>query len=70
MSNNIKISLAATVAILLFVAFNTFYTVNQADQAIVLQFGEPKRVIKTPGLKMKVPFIQNVVFYDVRLLKP
>ena len=50
------------------VLFNAFYTVGQAEQAIVLQFGEPMRMIQTPGLKMKTPFIQNVVFYDKRLL--
>jgi len=44
------------------------YIVTQIEQAIVLQFGEPIRVIKEPGLKFKIPFIQNVVYYDTRLL--
>lgn len=44
------------------------YVVNQAEQAIVLQFGEPVRLIKDAGLKVKIPFIQKVVFYDTRLL--
>lgn len=44
------------------------YVVNQAEQAIVLQFGEPVRLVKDPGLKIKIPFIQNVVLYDKRLL--
>jgi membrane protease subunit HflC len=44
------------------------YVVNQTEQAIVLQFGEPVRVVKDAGLKFKVPFIQNVVYYDNRLL--
>jgi len=44
------------------------YIVYQSEQAIVLQFGEPIRVVREPGLKFKVPFVQNVVFYDARLL--
>jgi len=44
------------------------YVVNQYEQAIVLQFGEPVRVVQEPGLKSKIPFIQNVVYYDTRLL--
>ena len=54
--------------ILLFVAFQSFYIVMQPEQAIVLQFGDPVRLVQEPGLKFKVPFIQNVVFYDKRLL--
>lgn len=44
------------------------YIVYQPEQAIVLQFGEPVRWVKEPGLKFKVPLIQKVVFYDTRLL--
>lgn len=47
---------------------SSVYVVNQAEQAIVLQFGEPVRLVKEPGLKVKIPFIQKVVFYDTRLL--
>ncbi len=57
------------VAALMFVlVFASVYVVNQTEQAIVLQFGEPVRVVKNAGLKFKIPFIQNVVFYDTRLL--
>ena len=44
------------------------FTVHQKDQAIVLQFGEPRVVVKEPGLHFKIPFIQNVVFFDKRIL--
>ncbi|MDP7182609.1 MAG: protease modulator HflC, partial [Alphaproteobacteria bacterium] len=44
------------------------FTINQAEQALVLQFGDPKRVITEPGLKMKLPFIQEVARYDKRVL--
>ncbi len=68
MTDKAKIYIAAFAAAVIFVAANAFYIVNQAEQAIVLQFGEPVRLIKEPGLKVKIPFIQNVVFYDTRLL--
>ncbi len=48
--------------------WNSAYIVYQPEQAIVLQFGEPVRWVKEPGLKFKIPMIQNVVFYDTRLL--
>jgi len=51
-----------------FVAYLSFFVVKEINQAIVLQFGDPKRVIAEPGLKVKIPFIQNVVFLDRRIL--
>ena len=50
------------------VAYLSFFTVKEINQAIVLQFGNPKRVLAEPGLKVKIPFIQNVVFLDRRIL--
>lgn len=61
----LAIGLAVLVVVFL---LQSFYVVSQVEQAIVLQFGEPVRVIKEPGLKIKTPFIQNVVYYDTRLL--
>ncbi len=46
----------------------SLFIVKEINQAIVLQFGDPKRIIKTPGLQVKIPFIQNVVFLDRRIL--
>ena len=60
--------LAVVLAVLTTLASSALFTVNEMQQALVLQFGEPKRVIQTPGLKLKVPFIQNVVMFDKRLL--
>ena len=51
-----------------FVVYLSFFTVKEINQAIVLQFGDPKRVIAEPGLQVKIPFIQNVVFIDRRIL--
>ena len=68
MSNNVKIFFIGIILVLVFVAANSLYVVSQTEQAIVLQFGDPVRVVKEPGLKAKIPFIQKVVFYDNRLL--
>jgi modulator of FtsH protease HflC len=50
------------------VAYLTLFTVEQTKQALVLEFGQPKRVISDPGLHYKIPFIQNVEFLDKRIL--
>ena len=55
-------------AIALFGAYSAAFVVNQTQQALVLQFGEPKRTIQDPGLKFKLPFIQEAVFYERRVL--
>lgn len=47
---------------------NLFFVVDQTQQAIVLQFGESRRIEKEPGLHIKIPFIQNVLYFDNRLL--
>jgi modulator of FtsH protease HflC len=54
--------------VLAIIASMTLFTVNQAQQALVLQFGEPIRVINTPGLKAKLPFVQNVIYFERRIL--
>ena len=50
------------------VAASAVFTVHQTQQALILQFGNPIRVIKSPGLHVKIPFIQNAEFYDSRIL--
>lgn len=54
--------------IALVAAFNSFFIVTEMDQALVLQFGQPVRTERTPGLKFKVPFVQQVVSFDRRIL--
>jgi membrane protease subunit HflC len=49
-------------------AFFSIFVVKEVNQAIVLQFGDPKKIITKPGLNFKLPFIQNVVFLDKRIL--
>ena len=55
-------------ALLIVATFSALFTVNQTQQALVLQFGEPKRTIQDPGLAFKLPFIQDVIYYEKRVL--
>ncbi len=59
---------AAIIGIIVLLGFTSLFIVTQVEQALVLQFGEPIRTIQSPGLQMKIPLIQNVIFYDKRLL--
>ena len=54
--------------ILLMLLSGALFTVHQTQQALVLQFGEPKRVITQPGLHFKAPIVQDVFYYDSRIL--
>ena len=58
----------AVAALLLAGVSGSLFTVNQTQQALVLQFGEPKRTIQEPGLAFKLPFIQDVTYYEKRVL--
>ena len=49
-------------------AYMSVFTVTQTDQALVLQLGEHKRTVKQPGLHFKLPFVQNVIYLDKRIL--
>ncbi len=48
--------------------FQSLFIVQEISQAIVLQFGDPKKIVTKAGLNFKLPFIQNVVFLDKRIL--
>ena len=50
------------VVVLGLIAYNGLFVVQEVSQAIVLQFGDPKKIITKPGLNYKLPFIQNVDF--------
>ena len=63
-------TLTFTILIILgFIGINAFFTMNEKQQGLVLQFGEPKRVVKDSGLHLKIPLIQNTVKYDKRILE-
>ncbi|MBL6768368.1 MAG: protease modulator HflC [Alphaproteobacteria bacterium] len=65
---NIKNISIGVAALLIFTMMSALFTVNQTQQALVLQFGEPKRIIQDPGLAIKMPFIQDVEYYEKRVL--
>ena len=65
--NTKKILLPIIIVIAATLYFSVF-VVKEINQAIVLQFGDPKRILLNPGLNFKIPFIQNVVFLDKRIL--
>ena len=56
------------VVVLGVVAFQSVFIVQEINQAIVLQFGDPKKIITKSGLNFKLPFIQNVAYLDKRVL--
>ena len=57
------------VILIVFLTFTgAFFIVNETKQAIVLQFGEPRQLITKPGLQFKIPFIQDAVYLDRRML--
>ena len=56
------------IIVLAIITYLSLFTVKEINQAIVLQFGNPKKVITTAGLQWKIPFVQNVVFLDRRIL--
>lgn len=66
--NVITTTFGILLALALLVLANSLFIVTQRDQALVLRFGEYKRTVKEPGLHFKVPFLDNVLVYDARVL--
>ncbi len=62
-----KLGLILVVIVAVFL-FHGLYIVDQTQQAMVLQLGKPVKVVKDPGLKVKIPFLQQVIYFDRRLL--
>ena len=56
------------IVVLAVILFQSIIIVQEINQAIVLQFGDPKKIITKAGLNFKIPFIQNVVYLDKRIL--
>ncbi len=68
--NRVVAPIIMLVVLLVLIAGGTFYQVDETEQVVVTQFGEPTRApITTPGLKVKVPFIQTVRRFDKRVLE-
>ena len=59
----------AVVVVALIIVFNLFtFTVDETRKAVVLQFGEVVRIVETPGLNLKIPFVQSVRYLEDRIL--
>ena len=61
-------AIAVLLIIAIIVGYSTFFTVSQTKQALVVRLGQPVRVITEPGLNLKVPFIDSVIYVDKRIL--
>ena len=59
---------AVLLLIVVIVGYSTLFTVNQTQQALVVRLGKPVRVITDPGLNVKVPFVDSVIYIDKRIL--
>jgi len=68
MNRRLFLILGILVIVLGIAVSSAAFTVHQTTQAIVLQFGEPKRVVTDPGLHFKIPIMQNVLYYEKRVL--
>ena len=73
MNRNRMLLLGIAAVGLVIVLANTFYVVDQRKQALILRFGEPVAVVNAfntndPGLKMKVPFLEQVISFDKRVI--
>ena len=69
--NRIKlVAILAVLGIVTFVAMSSIYTVSEVEQAIITQFGKPVGdPVTAAGLKVKVPFVQDVNLIDKRVLE-
>ena len=66
--SRLNIILLIIIAAIVATASSALFIVNETQQALVIQFGEPKRTVDQPGLKFKLPFIQDVIFFEKRVL--
>ncbi len=68
MNRNLLVALIGALVLVAILLSDTFFTVHQTRQALVLQFGNPVRVVREPGLQVKLPFIQQVEYFERRVL--
>ena len=59
---------AILIVVAIVVGYSTLFTVSQTQQALVVRLGKPVRIITEPGLNAKVPFVDNVIYVDKRIL--
>jgi membrane protease subunit HflC len=66
--SRIAVAVIALLVVLLIFVDSSLFTVDQTQQVLITQFGDPVKVITAPGLHVKKPFVQNVIPFDKRLL--
>jgi membrane protease subunit HflC len=69
MNRRTLVGIGIAAAVILFILLNAAFTVRQTKQALVLQFGNPIRIERDPGLKFKIPFLQRVEMFDKQILE-
>ena len=68
MKKQLAIGLAVVAVLTAITAISAVFVVKEGMQVLVVQFGEPKRIVQTPGLYFKLPLVQSALFYDARVL--
>ncbi len=68
MKQNLLLGILGVIVLLIMMGASPFFVVDLTQTAIVVQLGEPKRTVTEPGLKFKIPFVQEVTYFDKRLL--
>jgi membrane protease subunit HflC len=66
--NRSIVAIAVLVVFVIIVAMSSVFTVHQTQKALVLQLGNPVRVVTEPGLQFKLPLVQDVIYFDNRIL--
>jgi len=68
--HNVKlIAVVIAVLIVVVIAGSALYTVSETQQVVITQFGKPKRVVQEAGLHFKIPIIEQVNYYEKRILE-
>lgn len=65
---NLLLGILGVVGLLFIMGVSPFFVVDLTQTAIVVKFGKPQRTHTEPGLKMKIPFMDDVIYFDKRLL--
>jgi membrane protease subunit HflC len=68
MNRYVAVPIVVLAAFVVIIGMSSVFTVHQTEKALVKQFGTPIRVITEPGLQFKRPFVQDVVYFDNRIL--
>ena len=68
MKQNLLVGIIGILVLLFVLGASPFFILDLTQTAIVVQLGKPKRTVTEPGLKFKLPFVQEVRYFDKRLL--